>query len=1324
MGMRASYGGRAVLLLLLVSAGFVGLALQGSSSSADDSDTAGAVVARPALASLLKDAQPVTSLDTDTSQTYRRPDGTMVTRVFAQSADADPALSPAVGGGWTADSHGGSEQFPASLADPVKVTRGAAWVSMSLLGGAGTGATKGSAVTYTDALPGVAVTYQASDGAVGEDLRLTAADAPSSYAFDLAASDGVHPVTERNGTVALLDGDDHQLFSLSPSYAFADRDPTVTQKVTTALTTTDGGWRVTLSVDATWLRDALADGPVTIDPTVQLQGATKDCYLTSDTPTLSFCADTALYAGWNGTRDRHSLIKWDVSAIPQDALILSGDAGLYQGNSTVSIAKSLTLHRVTRDWTNGASWNTYDGTHAWTTAGGDYDPTPAATATDPAHNNDWVDWYPTGLIQHWVDGSLPNYGVLVRDDGTHTTGQEGFQSTESGNTATEPELDILWTTRAGTPDAFTFESQNVDAKTAAGVNAANGNLVLTTKDVAVAGEGGLDLDFSHYYNSIADPTVIGGVGLQTTGSLGRDVHLGHLYGPDLAFSSGDGLTVPFSNPHTTGTTKTFDTPSELSGARLTQDTSTNIYTLDLPTGLPAWRGMHQVLTFDASGALTTLADTQDHHLSFSYYDSGYTNPPSLGGITDTNNDDYDVDRSADGDESIDNIADPSDAHHWRFAYDSVYGTLTRATSIDNTRYQYAYDSSHRLTKITTPTGAVWLITYNGTTRQVASVVQTTDAAHTTGPTTTFAYSSPTSPCQSTNFDYTKSVVRRPDNSSTTYCANDHAQITYDTDNPSAATPSGDWYDLHDQYTQGAGTHSITIAGADAGSGVKKLTLERTSGSEVASTTLPCDPRNAQNPTACPHTATQTATFDPSAIPEGAQSFDVKTTDYAGRTVTSSPWTVKIDRSAPTVPTGFSVDFEDETGQADVSWNGALDPVLPDSTPGAGLAGYTYRYRQGSGGWSAWADQSYPGFSLLGSQVGQTIEVEVTDHDAVGNTSVAGSALMTVTADPNTDCADHDSGAYPSTCIADKDYPMDSDDPDDNADLVPADASSSSSQRLVSPQADPGDDAEDDGSVSIVNRVPITPARTYLVRVSLSDDDDPNLPPSQRWASIRNNAGTYTIGNVKNGWQVVADQRVSVVPSSNRNDSNSVPWLRGVVADPDGNKISGPTDGCGFVIAKNTSDDAGASPPPAPGGSCTNFNMPIQNFTEKSNCPDYARSIGRHQCNHGTRVYLDNDTRMCANIALTESGTSTGCAVNGPNYLGELHAGHCVEWRYITRDKDPSGRYFDRSRQYMMVKVRERSHAEVTWLFIRRTAIDKPSHSLPNITSSGTQKCPT
>jgi hypothetical protein len=278
---------------------------------------------------------------------------------------------------------------------------------------------------------------------------------------------------------------------------------------------------------------------------------------------------------------------------------------------------------------------------------------------------------------------------------------------------------------------------------------------------------------------------------------------------------------------------------------------------------------------------------------------------------------------------------------------------------------------------------------------VASIIQTTNAAHTTGPTTTYTYSSPTSPCESTNFDYAKTVVQRPDNTSTTYCANDHAQITHDTDNPTAATPSGEWYDLHDGYTRGTGAHTVTLAGVDAGAGIKKLSLEEVGGVEIAAATLPCDPRNAVNPIACPHTTTQTATFDPSGLAEGQHAFRARATDYAGRSVVSAPWNVAIDRTAPPAATAFSVTLDDDDSNAlRVFWANADDPNLPDATPGSGVDTWQFRWRvQGATDWSPWSTETDANGLIPNASLTATYEVQVITRDAVGNESASATALL-------------------------------------------------------------------------------------------------------------------------------------------------------------------------------------------------------------------------------------------------------------------------------------------------------------------------------------------
>jgi YD repeat-containing protein len=656
--------------------------------------------------------------------------------------------------------------------------------------------------------------------------------------------------------------------------------------------------------------------------------------------------------------------------------------------------------------------DTYDGTHAWTAAGGDFDPTPISSAQVPAHHTGWVDWDGTKLVQQWITGGLANNGVLFKDQSgpAGPAGEEDFFSTSGTIPTQRPELDVVWQARTGAVDSYTFEHQALDAKTGADVNVANGNLLLSTQAISAAGTG-VNLELDNYHNSLADPAALGAEGIRGTASLGRDVRLVPAGTGTVAFYRGDGYAGTFTAPQTTGSTTSYTAPLELPGVTLSLNTSTHLYTLVLPAGLPSLPGQPLTLTFAATGKLTKVADAAGHEISLGYYSANSTSGlPPLGSVLDTNSTNWDVDSNYTPDGYMDQITRPGGTT-WNWIYGHLNGDyLTQFTAGDTGQaWHYDYDTSHRLSAITTPDAQVTKITYDGTSSKVASIINTTNPTHTTGPTTTYTYSSPNSPCQSTNFDYAKTVVSRPDSSSTTYCANNYAQVTYDTDNPTTATPSGEWYDLHDQYTQGTGTHSITMVGADAGAGVKKLSLQRGSGSEIAATTLPCDPRNAQNPTACPHTATATATFDPSAIPEGAQTFRVATTDYAGRTIQGAPWTVYIDRTAPGAVSGISALFDPDTNEADVHWDEPDDPVLPDGTVGAGGVTYRWRVSRDGGPVSGWQNVTdFPGFILTGSHSGEALTVDVQAVDAVGNAgAVTTSIVAAVPEEDGEDVADDD-----------------------------------------------------------------------------------------------------------------------------------------------------------------------------------------------------------------------------------------------------------------------------------------------------------------------------
>ena len=878
-----------------------------------------------------------------------------------------------------------SLSLPRRLSDGVAMSSGSDRLHMRLHGAGGTAAVSGVRATYAGVLPSVTAIYDSQAQGVREQLVIADRSAPRTFRFSLQASAGLTPRLHRDGSITLTRAG-RTVFLLPPAVTFPKGDDGDFHAARSELRRAAGGWQLTVTPDRAWVLRELKHGPVVLDPTVEIDPDSQDCSMDSSNPTTSYCSSTHLPVGYEPGANAHehrALVKFDLSVLPKDAVVLNADFGLTLGWHATNTLKQVGVYQAKRPWTNSATWNKYSSTSSWATAGAggsaDAEGSPAAVATT-GDTSGFVNWYPTKLVQDWLDGAQPNHGFLIRDVNPGTVDNElDFSSREGGSVT--PELDIVWAPRTGQIDSYTFESQELTDTSRLDVNVANGNLVLASHDLHVPGTG-LDLDLTRFHNSMGTGWGDQAMGIPSTLSLGRDVKLQEFADGSVAFFRGDGVVLPFLNRSVSGATATFTAPSDLD-ASLSESTSTGIYTL-------TFNATQTRYIFDTDGRLTSVKDQNDHTISLAYHTTGFH---GLSQITDTQGRAYAVGETP-YDDFLSDITDPS-SHVWNYTYGDYHEDyLIDYEDPAGNHTLYAYDASHRLIAITAPDGQVTKITYDGTSQRVASIKRTTDPGHTTGPTTTFTYSSPTSPCQSTNFDYIKTVVHRPDNSTTTYCANDHDQITYDTDNPTAATPSGEWYDLRDDYTQGTGTHSITLAGADAGAGVKKLALEEVGGAEIAAVTLPCDPRNRMTPTACPHTVTRAVTFDPGGLSAGKHSFRQRTTDYAGNALVSQTWTVIIDRTAPGAPSNFQASLDASTSETSVSWDDGIDPVLPDGTPGSGTASYEYRYARGTGPWSQWATTEYGGFTLPNSFAGEAISVEVRPVDAVGNEGATTPATLT------------------------------------------------------------------------------------------------------------------------------------------------------------------------------------------------------------------------------------------------------------------------------------------------------------------------------------------
>lgn len=170
-----------------------------------------------------------------------------------------------------------------------------------------------------------------------------------------------------------------------------------------------------------------------------------------------------------------SVLRFDLAGIPAGATVNSATMSLYQVAEGDHSTPVLDAHRLTADWKegtgagsatgDGATWNTSDGQSSWLTAGGGFDPVPGASAIAPDSTGAWVDWDITGLTQSWIDGTAPNYGVLVKRSVENPAGSDlkRFVSSDyAADGSLRPRLTIEWTgadTRA--PNIGEVRSENI-----------------------------------------------------------------------------------------------------------------------------------------------------------------------------------------------------------------------------------------------------------------------------------------------------------------------------------------------------------------------------------------------------------------------------------------------------------------------------------------------------------------------------------------------------------------------------------------------------------------------------------------------------------------------------------------------------------------------------------------------------------------------------------------------------------------------------------------------------------------------------------------------
>ncbi len=179
---------------------------------------------------------------------------------------------------------------------------------------------------------------------------------------------------------------------------------------------------------------------------------TDDGWITALRNSYNFGADTLINVD-EASGPHRGMIRFDVeNALPRGARLTGASLELF-ANSVVGNGY-FRLYGLHLDWlegscsgscaTAGVTWDTTDGTSAWTTPGGDAD-TSAVAEVQADKSGIWYSWDITAIARQWVTGERTNYGILVKGEGAGAS----FHGSDNADATTRPRLTLSYSCKCG-----------------------------------------------------------------------------------------------------------------------------------------------------------------------------------------------------------------------------------------------------------------------------------------------------------------------------------------------------------------------------------------------------------------------------------------------------------------------------------------------------------------------------------------------------------------------------------------------------------------------------------------------------------------------------------------------------------------------------------------------------------------------------------------------------------------------------------------------------------------------------------------------------------
>jgi len=501
-------------------------------------------------------------------------------------------------------------------------------------------------------------------------------------------------------------------------------------------------------------------------------GASQDCPMASNSPTTSLCSSTSDTVGYDGTNTDNSLVQFNVKeALPTGATVLNAELGMYLWQSSTKTAVSVSAYAVTRPWTTSATWNTYDGTNAWTSPGGDVSTVNTVANSSVTTPAGWAHWYPTQIVQEWVNGegtNKENHGLLLADTTQKTTNDLLSFYSSKATSANKPYMTISWRPRGQEdPPFYSMQSLGLGNHATMKVNLASGDLFVNSTDLAVRGVG-IPFLAEHNYDSLnseggsVNPWYsLPGATVYADGSLAIGINR-YDFEPYILQSNGEFKTPPgMSNATLCKVNGTTCKGNSVDGTK-----AVYALTFNEPGNSPLYAQGNKI-DFGSTGGVWSIADRYGNALAYNY--EGGLKIKDTQGRTFTRHT-TEVKGFPDTSSWVESGGGTREV---KYAYNSD-GNLETYTDAEGNKTKYTYESG-RLKEYKDPKGNVTSLTYDSNHRIEKITLPEVGGKHPTWEYHYFAGTDATHghKCERASEELIsdKTVVKDPRGNESTFCAN-------------------------------------------------------------------------------------------------------------------------------------------------------------------------------------------------------------------------------------------------------------------------------------------------------------------------------------------------------------------------------------------------------------------------------------------------------------------------------------------------------------------------------------------------------------------------